>query len=177
MENTRQSDLQSKEEERQQHQRSLQQEYHRGKEAGTFCAAAPSRACHLLRDKGCVRPLSRVMCCAASQATSCMRTIALGVLLLRLLGLAASTEFPDACFAGQNDERARNAAAKAGCCCSDLALLLPRASSMQSHRILHERLPHAPAQLFHSRRNSTSRTMRTCNGWRSNEPMPSRFPR
>ena len=130
MENTHQSDLQSKEAERQQHQRSLEQEYHRGKEAGTFCAAAPSRACHLLRDKGCVRPLSRVMCCAASQGTSCMRTIALGVLLLRLLGLAASTEFLVACLAGQNDERARNAAAKAGCCCSDLALLLPRASTM-----------------------------------------------
>ena len=54
MENTHQSDLQSKEAERQQHQRSLDQEYHRGKEAGTFCAAAPSRACHLLRDRGCV---------------------------------------------------------------------------------------------------------------------------
>ena len=113
MENTHQSDLQSKEAERQQHQRSLEQEYHRGKEAGTFCAAAPSRACHLLQDKGCVCPLSRVMCCAASQGTSCMRTIAPGVLLLRLLGLAASTEFLVACLAGQNDERARNAAAKA----------------------------------------------------------------
>jgi len=157
MENTHQSDLQSKEAERQQHQRSLEQEYHRGKEAGTFCAAAPCSAClwslesvcfppclvrpgrrlpvqglsDLLQwDKGRVCPLSRVMCCAASQRTSCMRTIALGVLLWRLLGLAASTEFPDACFAGQNDERARNAAAKAGCCYSDLALLLPRASTM-----------------------------------------------